>query len=478
MPTLRLYQLDGLNKLRESIKAGNRRILLQSPTGSGKGVMISSILRSAYEKQRKSLFIVHKREIINQVSAHLDVPHGVIMAGENPSPMHLIQLASKDTLVRRNPDLLTPDLVIIDEAHRATAKQYERLINGFPNALVIGFTATPARQSGKGLGEFFQDLIQLTTVKELTMQGFLAPAIYIAPPQIDMQKLKVAAGDYTQASLGEAVQPILGDIFDTFIEYAPDRQAVIFVPRVNNAVSLAKTFNEAGIAADVIDGKTSVERRAEIAKGMRDGSLKVVVNVGVYVEGVDIPTVSCVILATATKSLVKYLQMVGRGLRPGKDDCLVIDHGCNVYQHGMYDSDFEWSLDKGGSHPEPSKREKAEPKEKQDRVCEHCWAIFKYGNVCPVCHKPTTKASKPMRVIQTKMGFIKKPKKPTPAEIKLSRQAMWYKCLYMAKNKGLKVGAAAHMYRQNTGKWPRGVEKLPKGDEWGLSARDFIAKRG
>ena len=477
MKELRDYQQSGIEKLRASIRAGNKRIILQSPTGSGKGVIISQMLQNAHDAGKSVLFLVHKREIIHQVSIHLGlIPHGIIMAGEKMNLSHRIQLASKDTLIRRDIDLGQPSLVIIDEAHRATANQYSKLIEQFPDAIVVGFTATPARQSGKGLGTFFTDMIQLTTVRDLTDRGFLAPAIYVAPPKIDISKLKVVGGDYTAASVGGAVKPILGDVLDTFIKFALDRQTVIFVPRVENAVEMEKQFQGAGIETRHICGKTGLEERKEISAKFMSGEVQVVVNVGVFVEGIDIPNISCVILATATKSIVRYLQMIGRGLRAGKEDCLVIDHGLNIYQHGKADENFDWSLDKGGQPPEPKEKvdkPSKEKKEKEDRVCGSCWTIWSGGGSCPSCGEAAGQRGKTLESVKAEMGFVDKVTKPKKPE-KSARQALWNKFLYQGGNLNHTCGQAACRYKQSTGKWPKGLDRMPLGDQWKMKIKDFL----
>ena len=269
---LRDYQIDALQRLRQSVKAGKRKILLSAPTGSGKGVLISKILERASERNNRCLFLVHKREIVHQVSAHLtDLPHGLIMAGETPDLARPIQLASKDTLTRRALDLGALDLIVVDEAHRATAKVYGRLLERWPDARVLGFTATPARNSGCGLGSYFDELIVVASVRELTERGYLAPARYVAPPKMDMSKLKVTAGDYSGKSLAGAVSPILGDVLDTYTQFALGRRAVVFVPRVDHAILLADQFNGAGLPAKYICGTTPAENRRDYAERLRSG---------------------------------------------------------------------------------------------------------------------------------------------------------------------------------------------------------------
>ena len=467
---LRDYQIDALQRLRQSVKAGKRKILLSAPTGSGKGVLISKILERASERNNRCLFLVHKREIVHQVSAHLtDLPHGLIMAGETPDLARPIQLASKDTLTRRALDLGALDLIVVDEAHRATAKVYGRLLERWPDARVLGFTATPARNSGSGLGSYFDELIVVASVRELTEQGYLAPARYVAPPKMDMSKLKVTAGDYSGKSLAGAVSPILGDVLDTYTQFALGRRAVVFVPRVDHAILLADQFNGAGLPAKYICGTTPPENRRDYAERLRSGSLQIIVNVGVYVEGVDIPDVSCVVLATATKSLVKYLQMVGRGLRPGKPDCIVIDHGCNLYQHGRVDLEHQWALD-SAVRLDQATPTKHTPK---DIICEQCWTVYQ-GHFCPACGAEVKKTGKPLRTVAAQMGFVDaKPKKP-PKPARTYLQTVWNTCVYTAVHRNLKIGAAAHMYRQKIGCWPKALTPMPKGEDWQLLAKDFL----
>jgi phage/plasmid primase-like uncharacterized protein len=187
--SLRPYQQRALDEIRQAIAVGHHKIMVSSPTGSGKGVLIAHIISLAHAKGQTVLFLVHRQEILFQVSAYLNhhgIEHGIIKAGCIHEDHHAVQLASFQTLHRRknSPFIQAADLVIIDEAHHATAETYLEVIEQFAKKIILGFSATPARQNGLGLGNLFDTMIQVATIQELTDQKYLAPVRYFAPVRI------------------------------------------------------------------------------------------------------------------------------------------------------------------------------------------------------------------------------------------------------------------------------------------------------
>ena len=364
------------------------------PTGSGKTVVFSEICRLVNDKGRKVLILVHRRELVTQASDKLTkagVEHGMIAAGFKPSA-HSVQIASVQTLARRLRTVsIQPDLIIIDEAHHAVAGQWEKILQHFGNARVIGVTATPSRLDGRGLGSHFSTLVPGPSVEQLTKLGFLSPHTVFAPPVIaDLKGVRTRAGDYASDQLSEAMNrpTITGDAIAHYIKCANGLPAIAFCCSVAHARSVCASFNAAGYRAKLVTGNMPMEERDDAISGLADGRTQVLCSVDVVSEGTDVPAVSAAILLRPTQSEALYLQQVGRILRPkpGKI-AIVLDHVGNTFKHGFVDDVRTWSL-----NSKPKRQRKDEPAV-EVRQCPKCFAAFKPQAVCPVCgHVFTTKA--------------------------------------------------------------------------------------
>jgi len=344
---LRPYQQNALDRIREAFRNKKNKVMVCSPTGSGKGVMLSSIINSAASKGTKVLFLVHRTEILFQVSDYMDhyaIPHGIIKAGEVYDPRHNVDLASVQTMVRRikHKDFGHYDMVVVDEAHHSTAATYIEIIEKYAPKLLIGFSATPCRKSGMGLGALYNELIVVATMADLVDQGYLVPVRYFAPFEPDLKGIKITAGDYNEKQLSMAMMQgaITANIVEKWKQLGEGRQTVCFTTTVAHSVAVCERFRSEGIPAEHVDGATDSEERKEILRRYARGEFKILCNCAVFTEGVDIPSISCVIMARPTKSIVMYLQCVGRGMRlaEGKDDCIAA--GTKILtQHGLIDID-------------------------------------------------------------------------------------------------------------------------------------------
>jgi superfamily II DNA or RNA helicase len=235
---LRGYQADLIEKIRASFAAGHRAPLAVAPTGSGKTVIFAAIAAGANRKRRHTLVVEHRRELIRQACAKLawaGVPHGVIAAGFDPSPDELMQVCSIQTVVRRLGDLPAFDLIIIDEAHHAVAETYRALIAAQPQARVLGFTATPARLDGRGLGIAhggpFDDLVLGSTTSELIDAGWLASVRCFAPTDSpDLSGVRVVGGDFAPEAAAEVLNKprITGNAVDEYRQRADHQRALVY----------------------------------------------------------------------------------------------------------------------------------------------------------------------------------------------------------------------------------------------------------
>jgi superfamily II DNA or RNA helicase len=199
MYNLRPYQEKAVSDLIAGIKGGCKKIILQAPTGSGKTIIGSRIIHGASRKSKKVLFLAHRSELISQCSEKLsamDVFHGIIQGSRPPQASASVWVASVQTLVNRT--IPAPDIIIIDEAHHARAGSYEKIIARYPDALLLGLTATPGRIDGKGLGTLFEKIIPVISYQDLIAQGFLVPFHIWEPTTIDFTGVKVTGGDFNQ----------------------------------------------------------------------------------------------------------------------------------------------------------------------------------------------------------------------------------------------------------------------------------------
>jgi superfamily II DNA or RNA helicase len=317
----------------------------------------------------------------------------VIAAGADPRAglAAPVQVASVDTLVsrvaRRGTLVLPPvDLVIVDEAHLYVTLVRERLLATWPDARRLGLTATPTRKDGRALGLLYDCIIEPATTATLTDQGYLARARYWSWPTPDLRSVRTVAGDYNLADLELVMNkaPLLADVVATWLQRASDRRTIVYACSIAHAVALAEAFRREGVAAEHVDAGTPAAARAATFDRFRRGETQVLTNCFLAAYGFDLPVLSCVVLARPTKSLMLYLQMLGRGLRiaDGKQDCAVLDHSGAVHRHGFATDERLWCLD-GRTALEPSPGHATPAREAKQ--CPECAAVWMDGATCPEC---------------------------------------------------------------------------------------------
>ena len=465
MVNLRPYQEAALRDLRESIRSGKRRPILVAPTGSGKTMLAVAVIQGAINKGNRVLFLAPRRELIyqasNRMQAHGIYP-GIIMAGEPRSPSAQVQVASFDTLHARGvrtERMLMPesDVLVVDEAHLAVSKTRLDILNHYKDSIIIGLTATPARGDGKGLGIIFDDLVQSVSMRQLVDQGYLAKARYFAPSKPDLEGLKVRAGDYVVKELDKRMdQPkLIGDVVDNWFRLARDRQTVVFCVTRAHSRHICSEFKSRGVRAEHLDGETPLEERKAILNRVSSGETQVLCNVFVCTFGLDIPSLSCCVLARPTKNISLYLQTAGRVLRmcEGKNDALIIDHSGAVDEHGFVDDDIPWTLE--GNVKEEKVKKQKEKKEPKEITCGECGTVFKGQRDCPNCGYAMIPSSKPIPVHKASLQEIVKKKKKENRMMTLEDKVRFFGMLrYYCRAYGKKPGWAAYKYRERTGVWP------------------------
>ena len=251
---------------------------------------MAEIARRTTSIGNRVMFLIHRREVLNQAVDTFKA-QGVDQSR--------LDAGMVQTLTRKVDRLPEPKLILVDEAHHALAKSYQRILNKFPNAHVLLFTATPIRTGRRQMDEVADDIIVGQSISDLTKQGFLAPFDYYSIDDIDADKLKRSStGDYTNASMDEAVsRKIYGHIISNYQRLADGKQAVVYTYSVESAKRIAKAFNKANISAVEVDGSTEDNIRDHYVKQFRDKKIRILVNVNLFTEGVDLPDVDCVIMA-------------------------------------------------------------------------------------------------------------------------------------------------------------------------------------
>ena len=346
---------------------------------------MAEIARRTTLKKNRVLFLVHRREILDQT---------ITTFKKQKVDLNLTTLGMVQTLTRHIENIPEPRLIIVDEGHRALAKSYQRILKQFPKAIVLLFTATPHRTGRTQLDQIADDIIVGQSIHELTEKGFLAPFRYFQPPNdFDSKLLKRSStGDFTNESMQEAMSTkIFGHIVKQYKRIADGMQAVVYTYSIDSAVEIARKFNSEGISAVEVDGTTSKEKRDLAVRKFREQEIKILVNVNLFTEGVDLPNVDCVIMARPTASLALYLQFSMRCLnpRPGKT-AIIIDHANNFKQFGYPDDDRDWKK------AIKSGRQKSKSLLTDSGIsittCDYCFAVVKASEVkdgkCPICGKP------------------------------------------------------------------------------------------
>jgi len=441
---LRSYQQRAIDDLRQAYRSSARAPLLCLPTGGGKTIIFTAIANSAAARGRRVLILVHRRELLRQASAKLtaaDLDHGLIAAGIEPSEAP-VQVASVQTIARRLSRIdWHPDLIIIDEAHHATAGQWEHTLQHWPSAYRLGVTATPCRLDGRGLSSAFDHLVLGPSMADLITAGYLTSARIYAPPQVaDLSGIRTRAGDYANDQAAAAMDrpTVTGDAIAHYQRLATGQQAIAFCCNIAHAESVCAAFLAAGIRAVVLLGTTT--DRDQVVADFGAGLVQILVTVDVVSEGFDVPAASCAILLRPTKSLGLYLQQVGRVLRPAVDKqlAIILDHVGNVTRHGFPDDHRDWTLDDGirrtAGTPAPSVR-----------TCPECYAAFKPQPICPVCGAQCSSIPRPMRQVAGELQELRR------SEVRQARRKQGAarslpQLLALAKERGYSPGWAYRIY--------------------------------
>jgi len=379
MINLRSYQLEAKTKVYEAWNAGFVNVLIRIPTGGGKTKTFCSIIQD--NVQLPTVVIVHRKELVQQICLTLaeeDIKHNIIaskkdirgiIAAERQmfnrqfyDPYSPITVISVDTLLARKEVyaqwVYGIRRAIIDEAaHVLLENKWGKAFKLFPNVVQgLGVTATPERLDRKGLGRhadgIFDIMVEGPDTRWLIDNNYLSKYKIACPPSDYSEHLTSSSdtSDYSSQAMISASNKshIVGDVVENYLKFANGMQAILFATDVGTAEKMEKQFLDKGISAKSLDGTTPDSQRLDSLVKFREKHIKVLINVDLFDEGLDVPGIECVIMARPTKSLGKYLQMVGRGLRvaPGKPHMVLIDHVGNVKHHGFPCDQRRWTLDR------------------------------------------------------------------------------------------------------------------------------------
>lgn len=368
---LREYQADLINKIRHELKQGRKSVCAVLGCGGGKSVIQAMIAKSATDKGNRVLFLIHRKELQAQICRTFALCS---------VDMNLCDIGMVQTVTRRISYLQPPLLMITDECHHALSSSYRRIYNAFPNAVRLGFTATPCRLGVGGLGDVFDSMVEGVTTRWLIDNGYLADYDYYSVKLVDTSGLHTKRGEFDTKDVAALMDNrcIYGEAFKTWLRLANGKKTIVYCATIQSSKETVRRFCENGIAAAHLDGTTPNKERAEVIQKFRTGEITVLSNVDLFGEGFDVPDCECVILLRPTKSLTLHIQQSMRSMRyqEGKR-AIIIDHVANVYRHGLPDDAREWTLE--------AKKNKAAA-EISPRECPECFAVLKNTEkICPKC---------------------------------------------------------------------------------------------
>lgn len=373
---LRPYQLEALRKTREAFLQGFRRPLVVLPCGAGKTVLFAYMASQSQARGKTVWFLVHRRELLDQTIATFE-RFGI--------PLHTIYIGMIATYANHPERYPKPDFIIFDEAHFSMAATWQKLIAMFPDAYIVGLTATPCRLDGKPLGATYDTMIVGITTHELIQQGYLCPYRYFAPSVADLSGLKRKGSDFDPDSASELLmqRAVYGDVIENYRKYANGLQTICYCSSIKHSIAMADEFAKAGISAIHFDGNTAATERTRIVQDFRDKKIQVLCNVDLISVGFDVPDCWCCILLRPTMSTALAIQQAGRALRSqeGKT-AIILDHVGNYTRHGLPDDSREWSLDSTLKPPQQYNPDGT----LAVRQCPECYFTFISGpNECPNC---------------------------------------------------------------------------------------------
>ncbi|WP_353144888.1 DEAD/DEAH box helicase [Paracoccus sp. (in: a-proteobacteria)] len=450
--TLRPHQVRAIEMVRQSLGKGNRRVVMQGPTGFGKTLVASKVIDLARAKGNRVIFTAPAISLIDQTVTAFE-REGVtgigVMQANHPRTDRFapVQIASVQTLARR--EIPDASLVIVDECH-IRSQVIEDLMDERQDVFFVGLSATPW---ARGMGLRWQDLVMPTSIGELIDEGFLSRFVAYAPDVPDLSGVKVRAGEFVESGLeavmGEA--KLLGSVVETWLSKGENRPTLCFAVNRKHAADLQASFLAHGISAGYVDANTDIVERERLNRQFRAGEVRVICSVRTMTTGVDLP-VSCIIDAAPTKSEMLHVQKIGRGLRvnPGTEDCLILDHAGNSIRLGLVTDINHRVLDKSQPGEPQERKAKAEALPKP---CVKCQTLHT-GRLCPCCGHER----QPVAGVETKDGDLVEITGRKQAATMADKQLFWSMAIHLDRARNRSGKLAKGLYKGKFGVWPRGLE--------------------
>ena len=342
---LRPYQAEAKQAILAAWDEGYRKTLLVLPTGCGKTVVFSSVTENQVNKGHRVLIMAHRGELLDQAADKLKEASGldsVLEKAEStslgsflPVTVGSVQSLAQEKRLARFPNNYFQD-IIVDEAHHCLSDSYKRVLDHFPNANILGVTATPDRGDMKNLGEFFDSKAYEYSMTEAIREGYLWPMkAQMIPLELDIADVGVSSGDFSAGEIGHALEPYLHQIASEMANYCRGRKTVVFLPLIATSQKFCAMLNDAGLRAAEVNGNS--DDRSEVLADFEAGKYDVLCNSMLLTEGWDCPSVNCIVVLRPTKIRSLYQQMVGRGMRlsPGKTELLLLDFLWMTERHDL-----------------------------------------------------------------------------------------------------------------------------------------------
>lgn len=441
--------------LRQSLGKGNRRVVVQMPTGAGKTRTAAEIITGALGKGNRVSFTVPAISLIDQTVAAFESEGicgiGVMQANHIRTDWRQpVQVISVQSLARREKP--NSPIVIVDECHL----QFQAVRDWMkrdPAQIFIGLSATPW---ARGMADDWQDLVAPVTMQELIDAGYLSPFRAYAPSHPDLTGVRVVAGDYHEGQLGEVMGGLVADVVDTWLEKGEGRPTLVFAVNRAHAAQLVEQFARKGVAMGYCDANVDLIERQFLFDQVAKGALSGIVNVGTLTTGVD-ADIRCIVMARPTKSEMLFVQCIGRGLRtaPGKVDCIILDHADNHARLGFVTDISHDKLLDGAAPKQATAKERGEP---MPRACGACGTLKPPKvSACPSCgFKPERQST--VEVEEGELVAIA----PSKAKVTQADKQAWYsQLLHIQRDRKRSAGWVAHSYRDKFGVWPRGLAETP-----------------
>lgn len=342
---LRPYQIESKEAIKGQWASGVNRTLLVLPTGTGKTIVFSKLIEDQVREGDRCLVMAHRGELLDQAADKLAKSTGLGCAVEKAESTCLgswfrVAVGSVQSLQREKRLKQFPadyfGTIIVDEAHHAISDGYQRVLQHFDKAKVLGVTATPDRGDMRNLGQYFESLAYEYTLPRAIKDGYLSPIkAQTIPLKLDLSGVATQAGDFKSSDIDTALDPYLHQIVDEMAKVCMDRKTVVFLPLIKTSQKFTAILNDKGFAAAEVNGNS--DDRAEILADFEAGKYNVLCNSMLLTEGWDCPSVDCIVVLRPTKIRSLYCQMVGRGTRlyPGKDDLLLLDFLWHTERHEL-----------------------------------------------------------------------------------------------------------------------------------------------